>query len=222
MTRKPRPKRTYRTSLPSRADEPPPEGCDPSRRRFLRQIAAGTGALCFVGFAGNARSQERAVQFYRLEGHPETTSVEEGTGSIAPEPTDEPSVEVDPDPSVGAVVRVEENRALWVDPGYLILVRWTRPVGDNAPVAALEGAESVVEAFLASSVTSVDQLHNLDRLHRLEAELADILRRRVAPATIEVLHLDHDCSIVCGALSPGTGPPPPVHIDGLMPGPGWE
>lgn len=120
------------------------------------------------------------------------------------------------------VVVITENRALWLQNGYLVLLRWRRAEGDNAVVAALEGSADDVSMFLADRVSSVDNLHNIDQLHQIEAELLAQLAARVAPAAIEVLHLDHDCTVVCPMLDPSLLHPPEYQIDGDMPAPGWE
>jgi hypothetical protein len=119
-------------------------------------------------------------------------------------------------------VVITENRALWLQNGYLVLLRWRRDEGDNAVVAALEGSADDVSMFLADRVRSVDNLHNIDQLHRIEGELLAQLAPRVAPATIEVLHLDHDCTAVCATLDPSLLHPPEYQIDGEMPAVGWE
>jgi hypothetical protein len=117
---------------------------------------------------------------------------------------------------------VEEDRALWVDPGYLILLRWRRPADDSVPVTALEAATEAIAEFLEENAVGMDDLHDIDRLHRLEAELAALLAPLLAPAELEVLHLDHDCTLVCGTLSPRTPPEPRPVTMGFYKPVGWK
>jgi hypothetical protein len=117
---------------------------------------------------------------------------------------------------------LEENRALWVEPGYLVLLRWRRPVGDEATVGQLEGSADAVRALLDARVGSVDDLHNIERLHPLEDAVRTLLRERVHPATVDILHLDHDCTVVCAALDPSRHYPEVIELDGDMPSPSWR
>lgn len=226
MKRKPRPKRTFHSKLPTRRDW--------ARRHFLRQLTVGAGAIFLVGLPDVSRAQESRVNFYRIDGHPEVgplapSDVGEGTESDPPddplevaERVEDPLPVDDPPPVESRADMVEEQRALWIDDGYLVLIRWSRPEHDRRVISTLEDSASVVREFLSASVTSTDQLHNLDRLHRIETELAGVLQRRVEPAIIEVLHLDHDCSVVCNSLDPSTTFPEVIEVDGEMPFPGWE
>ena len=93
-----------------------------------------------------------------------------------------------------------EHRALWVDPGYLILLEWSRPVLNETPVASLEGSTEALAALLSEIVTEPDALHDTERLYQIERSVATLLATAVEPATIEVIHLDHDCNTVCGSL----------------------
>lgn len=162
MKRTPKPKKIRPTcGFPNWRSKPPQAGCDASRRRFLRNFAAGTG-FCLVGFPKLSHGQ---------------------------------SIEVD--------LSIVESRALWVEPGYLLLIKWSRPEDDESPIANLEGAADTLQTFLSTRVETVDQLHNLEQLHLLEWEIAEQLGPIVSPAVIDVLHLDHDCSSVCDALEIG-------------------
>jgi hypothetical protein len=117
---------------------------------------------------------------------------------------------------------LEENRALWVEPGYLILLRWRRPDGNAAVIAALEASAEPMTSFLTEQVQRVDQLHNVEQLHPIEQALARWLAPRVAPASLEVIHLDHDCTAVCALLEPSRRYPERLEIMGEIVGPEWE
>ena len=43
-------------------------------------------------------------------------------------------VELLPDPVRTAVTEITENRALWIEPGYLVLLKWTRAEDDTPGV----------------------------------------------------------------------------------------
>lgn len=223
---------------PSRADNPLPRHHDAGRRRFLRQLASG-GALAAAGLPTLAHGQSLPIDFDKLESHPRPLGraeepepaalAEEAAADLEPplegaamadqmlaaQPTPAPA-----EPPTGG--EVVENRALWVEPGYLILLRWSRPADNDVPVAALEGAADQLRSFFAARVTTVDQIHNIEHLHVLEQQIIDLLGPEVLPARIEVLHLDHDCTVVCSALDPSTSYPEPIMLLGEPPPPGWE
>ncbi len=129
---------------------------DHSRRRFLRQLGAGAGAAGIVGTLGLPRlshGQSREVDFTLLDAHPSRASLEPNPAPVeaplavmpaatAPAPpADAPAQPASP---ARAAVMLTENRALWIEPGYLILIRWMRPEGDAAPVGARLGSAVVV------------------------------------------------------------------------------
>ena len=161
----------------------PQPTCDTSRRRFLRQLSNGASIACLLGIPTLAHGQSMPVRFDLLDHHPPTTD----------------------DTRVAQIASFEEKRVLWVEPGYLVMVLWTRPAEDPSPVEAFEGATDFVSEYLEESVVSMDQLHNLDQLHELERGLVTQLEPVVAPAEIAVLHIDHDCSAVCDLLEPSDG-----------------
>lgn len=184
-------------SYPGKTKE---ESHDGSRRRFLRQIALGGGVLSGLGGVTGLRAQEEPeIDFSTLGEHatvPEAparrarrrgnnTSREEARADSVEPPEEE--------------VWVTEHRALWVDPGYLILIEWSRPASDTAPVASLEGSAAAVAALLSEQVTDPQALHDTERLFDIEQAVASLLAEAVAPARIDVLHLDHDCNVVCGS-----------------------
>ncbi len=119
-----------------------------------------------------------------------------------------------------AFVEITENRALWLEAGYLVLLRWVRRDGDQVVVAALEGSTAAVGELLQREVQATSDLHNLDRLHAIEAALVGLLEPLVAPARIEALHLNHDCNVVCGGLDAGT-PPDHIPLAGVAPPTIW-
>ncbi len=65
-------------------------------------------------------------------------------------------------------------------------------------------------------------LHDIDSLHEVERQVSALLEERVAPAVIEVIHLDHDCTQVCSALDPGNPPHQHITLPGMMPPPHME
>jgi hypothetical protein len=117
---------------------------------------------------------------------------------------------------------VTENRALWIEPGYLVLIRWTRSPGDNAVIAALEGSTDALASYLTEHIQSNNDLHELTQLHTHENALQELLAERIRPAVLEVLHLDHDCSQVCSIVTPSHPPDAiPIAAGGMSPL-GWE
>jgi len=119
------------------------------------------------------------------------------------------------------IVMAVENRALWVEPGYLVLLRWERPVENEEVIATLEGSSDAVAAYLSEQVENSQSLHDLGRLHLIEDGLAALLEARVAPADIQTLHLDHDCASVCTAL-PDHIPDDYIPLPGVPPATDWE
>jgi hypothetical protein len=235
MLRKPKPRASHESSLPDRRGNPWRAWTDADRRGFLRQLAGGSGALCLGGLSRLAGADELPVDFSVLERHRPVGALVPADAEAAPAEAEEADdaraeAEVDRDQVVdpadeqdqASTQEVVENRALWVEPGYLILMQWQRPVDDTRPVDAIPAATEVARSYLASRVTSVDQIHNIDQLHVIEAELVPLLAAALAPAEIAVLHLDHDCRTVCSALDPSRSYPEPSEVDGEMPGPEWE
>lgn len=232
---------------PSWEERPRPHPDDPSRRRFLARLAWGTGGaslLAQLGLPRLAHGQSLEVDFGLLDAHPGRDALMPPAVPAAPPappsatpapvaaapPAQAPADASSPagegegggtnEGEVGQGLTVTENRALWVEPGYLILLRWTRPRSDDDPVAALEGATDAVAGFLGTEVTSSDDLHNLDRLHEIEHGVVELLEPRVVPAVIETLHLDHDCNSVCSQLD--LGPDPDViPLPGVPVAPDW-
>lgn len=187
------------TGYPSRK-----EAGDPSRRRFIRQITVGASATCLVGLPALTHGQSVPVRFDRLNGHP---TIERSTSTSSDRW------------QLAQITTIDEQRSLWIEPGFVLLLEWTRPDGNEGPIAALEGATETVSAHLQESVTSVDQLHNLDQLHQIESDLATLLEPIVAPAEIGLLHLDHDCETVCNDLEPSTIGPVHHQMRGDIPVP---
>lgn len=206
---------------------------DPSRRGFLLRVAASGGAVAFAKGIPLVSAQGIEVDFSILDGHdplgrsglevqPEevggpmrsavpSTTVEPETGGSGA--TSEETTPEDTPPDDGSGVGdLTENRALWVEPGYLLLIQWTRPEDDETPVIQLEASAEVVAAHLASAVTDEHTLHELHSLHTIELGLVDLLTPLVAPATVEVVHLDHDCEAICGPL----GPEPEIMLRGSV------
>ena len=216
----------YRVDLPDRATNPLPKSCDEGRRRFLRQLGGGVGIVMALGAAIPGHGRTLSVDFEKLTAHPRPKGPEPSTvGGDALAQT-APTAGDDGGPPAGAsdVVAdlITENRAVWIEPGYLVLVQWQRPDGDLSPVEAFEGGAVELATLIASHVTSVDNLHNIDQLHELENILLLHLASRVAPARIDVLHLDHDCTTVCSVLDPSVDHPVPVDIVGLYKATEWK
>lgn len=189
---------------------------DRSRRRFLKQVSVGAGGsavLAGVGLPQLAHGQSREVDFSLLDRHrgthelvPTPPAQPMAAAPMAPAlreeqaPADEAVLDAEPEPPAEPEPQVVENRALWVEPGYLILLRWQRQDPGAAQIAALEGATEAVSAYLGEQVTDGSALHDLDRLHHIEHGLFTLLAGLVAPANIQTLHLDHDCTSVCSGF----------------------
>ena len=221
MKRVPTPVGVSPSMTPTRKTNPLPSKCDASRRRFLRQLAGGAG-VCMVGYPQVVNGASLPIDLSKLSHHPrvdELTQDENRRDPDAAPPSDLPGES--PAPSV-QFISLEESRALWVEPSYLLLIRWSRPEEDESPIAALEAAEEQIGEFLATRVTTVDDLHNLDLLHQIEVEIVDLLAPIILPAEIEVLHLDHDCTRICHNLDPSlTYPEDPMMVGYFKPA-GWK
>jgi hypothetical protein len=128
--------------------------------------------------------------------------------------SDEPVEEV---PTDGATAEplITENRAVWVEGGYLVLIQWTRPESAEEAIAALEASSPDILAYLGTLDASSAVLHDPGPLHVLETGLIALLSPIVAPATIDVIHLDHDCQTLCtGGVSPDLSTP--IRVRGRM------
>jgi hypothetical protein len=173
--------------------------------RFARHATTNDGFLPWcqrrcdrlTGLPQLAHGQDQSlpVDFSRLSNHPSVRPAEDEQvmAEVAAPAEEAPPLPADQAPLSEApaepITVIDENRALWVEPGYLIMLTWQRP-DDATIVAALEGSAQAVQDFLSARVTQVDQLHNIEQLHGLEGEVLVLLESRVAPAHITVLHLD--------------------------------
>ena len=238
MRRNPVPKATAEPLAPNRETNPLPAKCDSSRRRFLRPLAGGTG-VCVVGLPRLVHGQSLIVDLTKLDRHRpvdallplEVMEADDDADDVLAGLEEEQVVDTEsgvpmhmdnPPPVPGGPASIVESRALWVEPGYLILVRWSRPETDESCITALEGAADTLAEFLDARVTNVDHIHNLDQLHELEWELVEQLNPIVTPATIEVLHLDHDCTQVCSVLDPSYAYPEIYELEGDVAPVYWE
>ncbi len=220
-----------------------------SRRRFLSQvssIAGGAGLLSSIGLPQLAHGQSRPVDFSMLEHHASPSTLapqppsearareqaaeeraEEESESVRADAPDEPSRHSEPLAELSETAaeppgpQVTENRALWVEPGYLILVRITRAEGNSDAITAFEGSTGAVSVYLQGAIAETSQLHNVDLLHSHEVVLATLVQERIAPAVLEVLHIDHDCTTICSGLDPGH-PPEIIPLRGEMEPVEWE
>jgi hypothetical protein len=249
MRRRTNPVLRYDAGLPKALGGAPAHDHE-GRRRFLKQLAAGAGAVGLGAVPRLGHGQSAAVDFSVLDRHPPTVvPVPALTAEPPPSPPALPAQALAAEPApldlaagpVGAAgvaaapapdpvevaeptelaepggppppatapqesVMITENRALWLEPGYLVLLRWVRAEDDTRAVALLEGSAAALSEFLTTRVRSVDDLHDLARLHALEGELLALLYERMPTGTIEVLHLNHDCTTVCPSLEPGRLP----------------
>lgn len=234
MKKKPvTPLQTAETKVPSWPASGP---LNPSRRAFLRRVglgAGGAGFLATVGLPGLSHGQSREVDFSLLEAHPARhdlnpapppTAAPAQPMALAP-PAPAPPAAAPPADSAASAPEEEvgtvENRALWVEPGYLVLLRWQRPADNEEVIAALEGSSDAVATYLSEQVENSQSLHDLGRLHVIEDGLAALLELRVAPADIQTLHLDHDCVSVCSTL-PDHFPDDFIPLPGIAPPTDWE
>lgn len=189
---------------------------EPGRRRFLRQVLLGSTALG-VSAATVARAQDgRQIDFSILDEHDPLATDERAqprasrARRAAPttEERSETATVVEP-----AEEMITEQRALWVEPGYLILVQWRRPASNAGVIAAFEGASETVGAHLASQLTEpYAVLHDAAQLQEAERALLAVLVPIVAPAEIDVIHLDHDCTAVCSVPTID----PDLHVRGRL------
>lgn len=196
------------------------EQIDSSRRRFLKQIGVGAGGsavLAGVGLPPLAHGQSREVDFSLLDAHPDTHQLVAPPPAaarpaampamVAPAAPSPPAAQAVADLEQGSAeptsspTIILENRAMWIDPGYLVLLRWRREEPGTAQIAALEGATDAVSEYLTNHLGEGD-LHDVDRLHEIEHGLFAMLGALVTPATIQTLHLDHDCNAVCVGMLP--------------------
>lgn len=236
MSRIPKPKTAISPLHPTWEDAP--EHCDTSRRRFLKQLGVGSGLLTTVGLPSLGHGQSLPINYEKLLNHPTTGGVHREVGADLLQESDLAAMMADsedsgpslddsvadqaPSADEASVEEVVENRALWVEPGYLLLIRWARPADNQAPITALEGSADTISAFLTAQVTGTDSLHNLDQLHVIETALLADLSPRLSPARIEVIHIDHDCTSVCSALNPSREYPEIYPVMGDIAEPGWE
>ncbi len=228
MKRKPVPSKSVDPDYPDRQSAPVEALTVPSRRAFLAQVGLTSGALGLGGLPKLAHGQSLQVNFDRLSNHPALSSPDPAPEAEAAvmdyEEAQEESDDSDSDEFAAAepVETITENRALWVEPGYLVLLRWTRTAADSDVIAALEGSGDSVAAFLTGRITNVDHVHNIEQLHPIEHDLLIHLSSLLPSVTIEMLHIDHDCTTVCSVLNPSREYPEIYEVDGEMPGPGWE
>lgn len=224
---------------------------DRSRRRFLTQvssIAGGAGLLSSIGLAELAHGQSRPVDFSMLDHHASPAALvpsapsaaapareqareeraedEPGLASAEPVPnersdTSEPLAEPSEPSADPRGPEITENRALWVEPGYLILVRITRLESSSDAITAFEGSTEPMSEYLTREIGDTSHLHNVDLLHNHEVALADIVQELISPAILEVLHIDHDCTTVCSALDSGF-PPDRIPLRGEPMPVDWE
>ena len=185
--------------VPGYPERPSPGLNNPARRRFLRQIGLGAGVLSAVGPVASVRGQEGVeADFSILADHDPLTddrsqavSVQRGRRSAASDSPSEPT-------ALPTEAVITENRAVWVEPAYLILLQWHRPENADGAVAALDGSAEAIRAFMAEQVgDAFSELHDPESLQNLERGLLTLLTPLLVPAEIEVLHIDHDCGAVC-------------------------
>ena len=209
----------------------------PSRRSFLKRVGLGAGAagmLSAMGLPRFAHGQSQEVDFSLLTAHPSrmeaapSAPAQTAPAAAPPAPAAmqmaapaEPAPPADGAAVEVVVAEVTENRALWIDPGYLILFQWVRPEDNDDVVGALEGSTEVVSTYLSERVDTSAALHDLGRLHEIEEGLASLIDSRVSPARIHTLHLDHDCSTVCSLL-PDRIPDHDIPLPGIALPPDWE
>jgi len=174
-------------------------------------LTAGGGAVAFATGVPLVKAQELDVDFTILDEHdplgtPEVVlerrrsraegDVQDGTGDAVSGDGSETGTEESDD--INTIrTDITENRALWIPPGYLLLLQWTRPEEDLSPVDALEAATEMLTTYLEETVTDTDVLHDTISLQEIEVSLLELLNELVTPAVISVLHLDHDCEALC-------------------------
>jgi hypothetical protein len=225
-------KRATRLRAAAEPGYPPANAVDRSRRRFLVQLGAGAGGLgvlTALGLPRLAHGQSAEIDFSVLEAHPPSVPPPPPAMAAPPTAAAPPSAAAPPGPpaeprqvAVSEPLEVVvENRALFVEPGYILLLQWERPVDELAAIAGLEGSTQAVADYLSQSITAMDELHHIERLHAHERALVALLGGRVAPATIAVLHLDHDCQRVCNPLGWTAPRHDAIPMPGVAPGPGY-
>ena len=134
MKRRTKPMRRVEPALPDRENNPLPAKCDESRRRFLRQLGAGTSLLAGMGLPSLSNGQSLHINFEMLENHPlpghPVAANALATADLAP-------IADRADTSLAQLEEpqdtIVENRALWIEPGYLILLRWSRHYKKTCP-----------------------------------------------------------------------------------------
>jgi hypothetical protein len=233
MTRRIQPLKTL-SKTPDYPERPGP--ADPSRRRFLTRIGLGAGGASILAAAGLpklAHGQSQEVDFSVLEAHPGRHELRETPAGApvmpaAPAPPPAPALSATVPPAAqtasprDAIATITENRALWIEPGYLVLVQWSRPADNTDVIAALEGTTEALAALFSENVSTYENLHDLLQLHILEDQVASLVEAAIAPAELVSLHLDHDCNTVCSGLEPGGGYDDPPRLAGVLPPANWE
>ncbi len=183
---------------PTKAEHACPE---PGRRRFLRQVLVGSTALT-VSAASVANAQDgRQIDFSILDEHDPLTPDERSQAPAARARRAAPATEERAEAASTAEepeVTITEQRALWVEPGYLVLIQWRRPESNADVISAFEGASETVSSHLSTEIADpFATLHDPAQLQDAERALLAVLVPIVAPAEIDVIHLDHDCTSVC-------------------------
>lgn len=207
---------------PTRPDYPQRKQFDPGRRRFLRQVgttAGGVGLVASLGLPTLSHGQSIEVDFSVLDAHPLRQTAEpviqvDMPSMVAPATpvgslSATPSVDVtDPggtDPPEPGLIGgdpdeddVIEDRALWIESGYLVLMRIARDAEDVTVGEDVDAASETVASYITENLSNYDVLHNIDSLHTHENGIAVIIDGLIEPAHIVSLHLDHDCTETCG------------------------
>lgn len=228
MSSKDRP-RTQKRCIGAQPNYPNRQSFDAGRRRFLRQVGvtSGAGLVASFGLPRLAHGQSVDVDFSILDAHPLRATEAPLESPAAPmmppalqppssafaAPTDDPAPTPSPDPvdepgGTGLIAGdpdedvVVEDRALWIEPGYLVLMRLARDAEDVTVGADVDGATQDVSAYITAHLADYDSLHTLDVLHTHEDAIAAIIEARIEPAHIVALHVDHDCNEVCSGGDP--------------------
>lgn len=223
--------RTKRLCNGTQPNYPNRQSFDAGRRRFLRQVGVAGGGVGLVASFGLPRlthGQSVDVDFSILNAHPLRSTEEPLEQPAAPTmpapslqppsstlaaPPDEPAPTPSPDPvgeteGTGLIGGdpdaddVVEDRALWIEPGYLVLMRLARDAEDVTVGADVDGATEDVSAYITANLSDYDTLHTLDVLHTHEDAIAAIIEGRIEPAHIVSLHVDHDCNEICSGGDP--------------------
>lgn len=212
----------------TKPDYPQRKHFDPGRRRFLRQVgttAGGVGFVASLGLPTLSHGQSVDVDFSILDAHPlrpveqpvvdpvmssmvaPSTPVDQVGAFAAPVEVNNPEDGTDPlepgliggDPDEDAVI---EDRALWIEPGYLVLMRIARDAEDVTVGEDVDASSETVATYITENLSEYDVLHNIDSLHTHENGIAGIIDGLIEPAHIISLHLDHDCNEICGGGVP--------------------